>query len=1665
MFREIPTAVTGVVNVFAIVNVGRVLAGLPEQRGQRGKEAMVARGQTHFGARVTLTALLTAGAVLFCGTSLSQGQTSSSGMPRVRSLMHAAKDAYAHGDYLTADRMYQQVLAQKQQLTSTEQSDLAGLMRQNTTALKVQQQGRQQLMQAAELLKNGSRRQAQALLRSASANQYLTTQDKQFLRQLSSQTSQGGPAVEVPGAKENSDYQTLLTNAREALSRGDLQTAEILAQEAEKVNSAMLPGWLQPWNDSPAKVLRDVQTSRNKAQSGTDVAQSSGPLKAMRNIFNWRSNSSPQKTDVKPNPVEKTPSTVLPTSFEDGKGNPAGANRTVQARKLIQDGYRALQANDLETARKLALQARSLQPELMAWENSPETLLGEIDRRGSTGSAKAVPAPKTNDPRQLLKMARDEFQKGNLESAESLATRADNVQGTRWGLFEDNPTSLHNDIQQARKARDRKESVQLLAQARKLFEKGNLQQAKELAWQAQKKHGPYDIWDIGDRPQSLLSEIAKAETQQKGNVVPPIPGNTTVQNQELPLQPPGGNAPSGNAMALQKQAQQLLTEARALQRQGNLIEAHAKAMEAKKATIAAQRQGVVFPPDADSADLALLQMNVQAKQIYERMVIDVDRIAAMAGDPQRYAKAEMILSKAKELAVAFGHNVSAIDEKMVALQRVQGKAPTAVEPLDPSLAKNNTPPAVGENNPAPASPLQARGQQMLQDALRELRAGQTQLARKIAEEALSAKYNVQKDAQSIIRMVDAEETRQRFLSAIRNADAVRDAYVRGNYDQARMIAQSVDTKLLPAEKMRSFREILSMPEMQPGAVVAKNNKTEPAPVVGKGNNPIGTATIGDEGPMGIGNGKVADNFAGKYRQMEELLFQKLRQESLAVQTQARQAFEAGDHTSAIELLREYNDKLAQANLPETQARLLKSPVERRLNQYRILQSRIALMKDQRDQQISGKINEGTRIAREASKDQKIAELLKQYRDFYGKREFEKARIIAMQAKELDPDNQAADMALTMAVMARNSKIFNDTETQKADWRIKALDTPFGEPVDVGNPVALDRGAFERSRGRTNLARGIQNIYKTEKEVEIERKLLSPINLNFRNTPLKQAIQDLKDLTGINIIPKTSALEEAAISMDQPLTLEVEQISVKSALNLLLNKMHLTYIIKDEVLQITTEGDAQGKVIRVTYPVADLVVPVQDSMPGGAQTDLVTLMNQPQVGPSYGQNRPYTAPYTLPNAQPVSSFGSQSMADGSGFAVSGSNAGRFGGVGGSQFGTGPGAKQTIEDQLMKLITATIEPESWSDMGGKGQIQYYPLGMGLVVAQTQDIQEQVADLLQALRRLQDLEVAIEIRLISVSESFFEFMGMDFDINITTNNGRFVPQLASGQFQPFGFPNVFKPDGFVSGLTPAGTFTPDLNIPLRSSSFDYTIPQVGGFPGALGADGGLALGLAFLSDIQVFMFLEAAQGDRRANTMQAPRLTVFNGQQASITINDQIPFLTSIAPAQAGAQLYFIPQQIALPVGTSIFVTPVVSADRRFVRLSLTQSMTNLISANVPLIPIQVPITPTLQDGFALPQPQIFQIFLQQPATANIFVQTTVTVPDGGTVLLGGLKTLTETRSEFGPPVLSKIPYISRLFKNVGYGREVTSLMMMVTPRIIINEEEEQIYLEELPPIPRP
>ena len=74
-------------------------------------------------------------------------------------------------------------------------------------------------------------------------------------------------------------------------------------------------------------------------------------------------------------------------------------------------------------------------------------------------------------------------------------------------------------------------------------------------------------------------------------------------------------------------------------------------------------------------------------------------------------------------------------------------------------------------------------------------------------------------------------------------------------------------------------------------------------------------------------------------------------------------------------------------------------------------------------------------------------------------------------------------------------------------------------------------------------------------------------------------------------------------------------------------------------------------------------------------------------------------------------------------------------------------KTKENELVELIRTTIAPKSWKDAGGVGMLQYYPLGMALVVNQTKEIHDEIRDILNALRKLQEVEVAVELRIVQV------------------------------------------------------------------------------------------------------------------------------------------------------------------------------------------------------------------------------------------------------------------------------------------------------------------------------
>jgi len=544
--------------------------------------------------------------------------------------------------------------------------------------------------------------------------------------------------------------------------------------------------------------------------------------------------------------------------------------------------------------------------------------------------------------------------------------------------------------------------------------------------------------------------------------------------------------------------------------------------------------------------------------------------------------------------------------------------------------------------------------------------------------------------------------------------------------------------------------------------------------------------------------------------------------------------------------------------------------------------------------------------------------------------------------------------------------------------------------------------------------------------------------------LAQAAEQLSDQTGINIIFDDPALNAEGVRRDAQVDVPIiSPISLQSALELILNSAGLQFVVENEVIKVTSRGAQQSNLVPKVYYIGDLIVP------------------------NSGPTNPFHMNFMQPNGtSPVGgSFNvGQQGNPVMGQQLGGGNGVSFGGGGGPQTGSPSfnslggrqlgGITEGDFEPLIELIQNTIQTESWLETGsGLGTIQPFVTNLSLIVTQTQEIQDEIQDLLKKLRELNDVQIVIEVRFMILADDFFERIGVNFNFNLNDSG---APGLA-------GVDSVSN--SATVGLNPTGAITADQDIQFTQGSFS-AIPAFGGFDAGTAAN----IGFAILSDIEVFFLLEAAQGNSRSNVMQAPTVTMFNGQSASISDGSQQPFVTGVVPVVGDFAVGQQPIITLIPDGTNLSVQATVSEDRRFVRMNLSPFFSEITdvqtftfdgssSTEVATDSVLDDLLDLVDGGLVADDgndelvTQSSGVTVQQPVVSFTTVNTVVSVPDGGTVLLGGIKRLSESREERGVPLLSNIPYINRLFKNVGIGQETSNLMMMVTPRILIQEELEE------------
>ena len=105
------------------------------------------------------------------------------------------------------------------------------------------------------------------------------------------------------------------------------------------------------------------------------------------------------------------------------------------------------------------------------------------------------------------------------------------------------------------------------------------------------------------------------------------------------------------------------------------------------------------------------------------------------------------------------------------------------------------------------------------------------------------------------------------------------------------------------------------------------------------------------------------------------------------------------------------------------------------------------------------------------------------------------------------------------------------------------------------------------------------------EAAIRKGLAKTLPLEFIETPLSDAIAFLRDVSRTEIVLDRYALERADISADAPVSANKKRVTLREALDLILEPLKLTWDVKHEVILVTTEEQHENNLLAVVYQVA------------------------------------------------------------------------------------------------------------------------------------------------------------------------------------------------------------------------------------------------------------------------------------------------------------------------------------------------------------------------------------------------------------------------------------------------------------------------------------------------
>ncbi|MFH1745432.1 MAG: hypothetical protein ABIG44_00140 [Planctomycetota bacterium] len=785
------------------------------------------------------------------------------------------------------------------------------------------------------------------------------------------------------------------------------------------------------------------------------------------------------------------------------------------------------------------------------------------------------------------------------------------------------------------------------------------------------------------------------------------------------------------------------------------------------------------------------------------------------------------------------------------------------------------------------------------------------------------------------------------------------------------------------------------------------------------------------------------------RLQDSLLWQRAVAQAQELSQKAREAVAANDFTQArqlaelalqkIEAARSHAEPVSKYLAAKEAAERLKVEVADAEAAYQVQQAGI-----ERDE-IRDRISKRRRLMEEQRRE-KIEQLFNTATQLRKQQLFAEAAEVLRQILHIDPANAKAlhqlEIAEDYASLHAQKSWEHDLYGQTRGALVNAQEALIPWDYEVLYPKNWLELTAKRS------AAGIGSGGQ-EEDNELNRKLDDILpEFQFEEAPFDAVMEHLQEIEEINIAVDWEDLEANGIERDKPVTIQLRGLPFRTVLDEVLSQVGgdvtLNFSIGDGLLRIATKDKLDRDKVVLVYDIRDLLIGVP-RFTNAAQLDPGQALNQQGQG---GQ----------------------------------------GGGGGSQlFQTGQNNDQNEDDglggaalveQIMDIIRQTVEPDSWQETGG-GDASLRELNGQLIVFNTSDAHSQVRGLLDQLRATSSLQISLETRFLNVTSNFLEEFGVDLDFVFNSGSAGYDRSFTAGGqplTDPFTGANILVPrqysyigstantPGFgnpmpqaaitqpygQAGLVPTGTgvsphFGEMTPISAQQGSLALTDPSAlstgvpGSFASRAASTPALSIAGSFLDNLQVDFLIRATQANARSSIVQAPRLVMFNGQRANIAVGRSRTYVSSVTPQIAEGAVGVQPITNQAPSGTVMDVNGTISADRKYVTVTVRTTQTDEPSFER----FEVQRASGNSPG----------IFILLPDQSFVTVNTTVSIPDGGTVLLGGLKQVGEVEVEAGVPILSKIPILKRAFTNRSMVKDTRTLLILMKAKVIIQSEAEE------------